>query len=272
MKILKVIGAVVGVHALALLLIFANPGCSSRTKARPSASDTVASADTPPPAVTAPTESAPAPAITAAPPINPDQLAISVPQYAPTRPNTPEATALEAKPVEGVTSVSQYVVSGGDSLWSVAKKNHLSVAELAAANDVKVSVVLHPGQKLIIPSKTLAAPASTTTASTAGTPAVTAKTGVVTHTVKDGEALETIARKYGVKLKDLYVANNINDPNKVIRPGQVLTIPDWQTPASKPAAKGKANSSAAAPATDTMLQPAPAAPTIKLEEAPPAPK
>src|SRR5689334_17706465 len=43
MKILKIFGVVVGIHVFALILIFANPGCSSTTK--PPASETVAKAE-----------------------------------------------------------------------------------------------------------------------------------------------------------------------------------------------------------------------------------
>src|SRR4051812_46717203 len=41
MKILKIFAIVVGIHVFALVLIFANPGCSSTTKPQPAPSDTV---------------------------------------------------------------------------------------------------------------------------------------------------------------------------------------------------------------------------------------
>ena len=49
MKILKVFGVVVGIHVFALILIFANPGCSAMIKTTPSPSDTVAKTDAPSP-------------------------------------------------------------------------------------------------------------------------------------------------------------------------------------------------------------------------------
>jgi LysM repeat protein len=53
-----------------------------------------------------------------------------------------------------VTPATTYTVARGDSLWSIAKRNHLSKADLAAANNLKLDAsVLHVGQKLIIPSK-----------------------------------------------------------------------------------------------------------------------
>ena len=44
MKLLKIFGIVAGIHAFALVLIFANPGCSSSSKATRD-SDTLADAD-----------------------------------------------------------------------------------------------------------------------------------------------------------------------------------------------------------------------------------
>ena len=45
-----------------------------------------------------------------------------------------------------------------------------------------------------------------------------------THTIRSGENLSQIARKYGVKLEALMAANPHLDPRR-LRPGQTLTIP-----------------------------------------------
>ena len=57
----------------------------------------------------------------------------------------------------------------------------------------------------------------------AGVPAA-ATTEATKHTVKPGETLGGIARKYGVRQGEIAVANNITDPRK-IQPGQELIIP-----------------------------------------------
>ena len=46
----------------------------------------------------------------------------------------------------------------------------------------------------------------------------------MTHTVKKGENLTSIAKKYGVTVEALVASNGIKDKN-LIRVGQVLTIP-----------------------------------------------
>ena len=62
MKILKIFGIVAGIHVLALLLIFANPGCSTARKPAPVPSDTVAQDAPVPAAVSVPVPAAAEPA------------------------------------------------------------------------------------------------------------------------------------------------------------------------------------------------------------------
>jgi LysM repeat protein len=264
MKILKILGIAAGVHALALLLIFANPGCSY-TKAAP--------ADTSPISA-APDASAPAPSAAVITP--PDSVSI---RYSPTRPGTTVASALESQPVSDVTPASTYTIAHGDSLSTIAKKNGLTKAELASANHLKTSAVLHVGQKLIIPSKPAATPAASATAAPAAapmaeqSPAPGAPTTEATkHTVKSGETLGGIARKYGVRQGDIAVANNITDPRK-IQPGQELIIPAHTTAASKSKGAGStpAKTPDAAPADqdlDAGLKPASTTdvPVVKIDD------
>lgn len=298
MKILKVFGIVVGIHVFALILIFANPGCSAMTKSAPTPSETVTKADAPSPNITVPTISTTDATATA------DTSAASVSvsagiRYSPTRPGTSAAGALEAEPVSDVTPASTYTVARGDSLWSIAHKNNLTKAELAAANNLKSEATIRVGQKLIIPGKatmgsvstapavrSAAAPvrlgASDTTSAQKGPP------DTVKHVVKAGETLGAIARKYQVKVGEIATANNISDPAK-IRPGMELIIPGWQTPAGKgkPGTKTVAKAASEPPKATTIPtisvgdeQPAvapassssDAPPVIPVEDAPPPPK
>lgn len=271
MKILKIFGVVVGIHVFALILIFANPGCTSTNPPAPAAVDTVAKADAPAPAIAVPAAAAETSPIIAAPmdsPVTPapatDPAASPNIHYSPTRPNTAAAETLVAQPVADVTPATTYTVVHGDSLWSIAKKHHISYKELAIANSIKTSAIVRPGQKLIIPSKALPAepvdsgakPAVHPKASANGTSAH--RTGEsVKHVVKPGETIGSIARKYQVRARDIEVANTITDPKK-IRPGMVLVIPGWQAPAHKAAATPAAPTPPpqATPA-DSPVQPAP---------------
>ena len=297
MKILKIFGVVVGIHVFALVLIFANPGCSSSTKPAPAPTDTLAKAEP------APTISVPNITVAAPPPaFNPDAPAAAAAgvRFTPTRPNTPAASTLLAEPVTDVTPMTTYTVKSGDSLWSIANKHKLSYPDLAAANNLKSNAALQPGQKLIIPGKAPApgaAAGGTSPAPAAPAPAAPAKpsASAMKHTVKSGETLGTIALNYGVRLRDLAIANNISDPLKLAA-GKELIIPGWDAANGKPPAKAPTKSPAAGaappkPAADArplfappqLDQPAPVivaqppgaptgeVPVIRVDEAP-APK
>ena len=266
MKIMKVLGVVVSIHVFALVLIFANPGCSSTSKPTPVPTDTVAKSEPAPsvavtgvsPSVSVPSGGSP---VSAAPiNFNPDAPALPAGsgvgvRFTPTRPGTAAASTLIVEPVADVTPATTYVVKSGDSLWTIAKKNSLTVADLAAANNLKTSSSLHEGQKLLIPAKRASATTAAASASAAAkasaaaeAPPVKASADSVKHTVKSGETLSTIAKKYGVKQGDIAVANNITDPQK-IRAGMELVIPGWQTPAGKATKAGtKSTAPASAPA------------------------
>lgn len=317
MKILKIFGVVVGVHVFALILIFANPGCSSSTRPAPRPADTVAASEAPaavtPPVVppSAPmAEPAPAPTLAPAPaaalaaapaessataPIsfNPDLPAVAAPavsRTSPTRPNTPVANALVADPVSDVTPAKTYTVMSGDNLWNLSKKHGVPVSQLAAANNLKASAVLHPGQKLVLPGKAPAsaapAPAPAAKPATAAKPAASTRTsdaaprgsGGTRHVVKPGESLSVIAKQYGVGTGDLAVANNITDPRKV-RSGMELVIPAAGGRGARPPAKAAEAPKPSEPAPVPTLNlgaPAPASdvPVIRVDEnvLTPAPK
>ena len=261
MKLLKIFGIVAGLHAFALVLIFANPGCSS-SRSAPAAEPADAPKPEPTPTISAVTPDTAAPAISAvtpadspAPVIAPatDAAPAAGAYYSPTRPGTPAAAALEDKPAVDVTPATTYSVGKGDSLWSIAKKNHLRVSVLAAANHLRVGTALRPGQKLLIPAKATdskavaasPAPASPIPSHAPAPSAGSASEGMKV-TVHRGETLGTIAHRYHVSLAALAVANSISDPQK-IRPGQELIIPGHGagTKSGGAAAKSTAGTAAA---------------------------
>lgn len=106
-----------------------------------------------------------------------------------------------------------YQVKAGDSLWTIAQKLRIDSEELRVFNKLKPTVHLQPGQSLKIP-------ASGATASTQKTAEhkVTPQ-----HTVKKGDSLDRIARKYKIKLTDLLQWNQLQADSK-LTPGQQLLL------------------------------------------------
>ncbi|HEY4246766.1 MAG TPA: LysM domain-containing protein [Lacunisphaera sp.] len=288
MKILQIFGAVVAVHLLAFIFIFASPGCQSGPH------------NVPTPDATLPVESAAAPApvsynSNAAP--QPVDLGTG-PAYSsaghdtPTRPGSPLAAAVSpAHVTEDVVSVSTYTVVKGDSLWSVANKNHITVSALAKANKLTTGTALKPGKTLMIPGKPVSRTAPKETSAAAAKPGVSAPEKSVSsasggepfkYTVASGESLGVIAHKFKISVGELAAANNITDPSKV-RAGQTLVIPGRKgvsksTTSSTSRNTSSARSSApvsagtAAPAAQTpAATPAPAADSTHFEVTPPPP-
>ena len=105
-------------------------------------------------------------------------------------------------PVEGS---NYYTVKSGDSLWSIAKKNNISVSELKEANGLS-SNYLSVGQVLKIPNK-IEEPIIDTN----------------TYVVKSGDNLYKIARENNTTVSELMKINNLTSTNLSI--GQRLTLP-----------------------------------------------
>lgn len=118
-----------------------------------------------------------------------------------------ELLKLPSAPVSG----TKYTVKAGDTLYSIAKKYNITVSSLAKANSITNYNLIRVGQVLTIPGKTIAPPATS-----------------VKYTVKAGDTLYSIAKKYNITVAPLAKANNITNYN-LIRVGQVLTIPGKTT-------------------------------------------
>lgn len=158
-------------------------------------------------------------------------------------------------------------VQAGDTLYGLAKRHKVSLAELTAVNDLK-SPNLKPGQKLHLPAgkqaasgrpqKPLVRPTPVAAAPVA-TATVPAGNWDGTYTVKQGDSLYNIARHHKVQVTELQHANGIADPRKV-KPGVVLKVP------AEGSASGASGSLqvAASPASAPAAAAAPAAEAPRL--------
>jgi membrane-bound lytic murein transglycosylase D len=94
-----------------------------------------------------------------------------------------------------------HTVAPGDTYYSIAKKYDLEVSELLRINNLLVSSALHPGDILkVIDNEGIKAIEE-------GTP----NFSVVTYEVKPSDTLYSIARLYGVTIKDLMDWNHKTD-------------------------------------------------------------
>ena len=99
-----------------------------------------------------------------------------------------------------------YTVKPGDTLYGISNQFGVSVTELASLNGIKGSL-LNVGQVLQIPSNTGTNP-----------------NNMFMYTVKSGDTLYSIAKKYGVPVNEIMKLNYFTSTN--LTPGQVIRIPE----------------------------------------------
>lgn len=111
-----------------------------------------------------------------------------------------------------------HVVKKGESLGSIARKYHVTVSNIKKWNNLKRETI-HAGQRLTIyrSGGPKAQVNKTTTSSGSNKPS-----SVMTHTVKKGETLSSISRKYGCTVNDLKKWNGLN--SNTVKVGQKLKI------------------------------------------------
>ncbi|MBE6338870.1 MAG: LysM peptidoglycan-binding domain-containing protein [Lentimicrobiaceae bacterium] len=109
-----------------------------------------------------------------------------------------------SKPASRSTEQSIHVVKSGENLSVIAKKYKCSVSDLKEWNNLK-STTLKVGQKLKV------------------YPASTDKNNKIVHTVKSGDNLWDISKKYGVSVEQIMRLNNL-DKKTVLKIGQKLKI------------------------------------------------
>lgn len=103
-----------------------------------------------------------------------------------------------------------YIIKKGDTLYTIAKKFDTTVDELASMNDIANVDRIYAGQVLILPKK--------------NTDELTKdEDGTMLYTVKSGDTLYGIARKFRTTISKLINLNAITNPD-MIYAGQVLKI------------------------------------------------
>ncbi|WP_165006158.1 MULTISPECIES: LysM peptidoglycan-binding domain-containing protein [unclassified Enterococcus] len=121
----------------------------------------------------------------------------------PTAPATPNTSANTSTAATGDT---MYTVKAGESVWSVANKNGITMDQLIEWNNIKNNFI-YPGQQVIVKK---------------GNTQGQAAAGAKTYTVKSGESVWSVADSHGITMDQLIEWNNIK--NNFIYPGQTLIV------------------------------------------------
>ena len=128
--------------------------------------------------------------------------------------------------VESMDFDMEYSVQGGETLSEIASKYGLTYQELADYNNIADPNYIEVGQTIKIPNG-VSEPSKE--------PNITPNNDSNTYSVKAGDNLGSIAKKYGVSVEDLVDLNKIKDPN-YIEVGQTIKIPGKEETNPQPAA------------------------------------
>ncbi|HHW32373.1 MAG TPA: LysM peptidoglycan-binding domain-containing protein [Clostridiaceae bacterium] len=114
--------------------------------------------------------------------------------------------AYTSSPVSAAGTVEQatvkYTVKSGDTLFFIAKKYNTTVSAIKNSSRITTDLII-PGQVLTVP--------------------VSLTPGSNLYSVKSGDTLFLIARKHGITVTELMLANDLK--TDLIMPGQILIIP-----------------------------------------------
>ena len=288
-KLFVLLGGVGAVHLVAGALFLAG-GCAQEDPPMP-------------PGIYVPKQSAhdtgaPAPAPAEPGPAGQADFSSPMPaEPAPQASPVPYEPAPQSKPAAKTESRGEkvYIVVKNDSLWLIARKNGLTIEELASYNSLSPKAKLHVGQKLYIPptgkkgvrnaaphakaktkAKTKTAPAKKGKKSahhagkSAKASAQLPPDGI--YTVKEYDNFSTIATRFGIKVSDIIAANPGVDSSR-LKIGQKLRLTSDAAAVSKakaapkkaktaktakPAAKSAKPAAAAEPAAPAPAEAAPA--------------
>lgn len=103
------------------------------------------------------------------------------------------ASAPAPTPAPAPAAARSYVVKAGDTISAIASRAGLSVKAVLAANDLSMSSIIYPGQKLAIPAKASAA-----------APAVS--TGLDAEQVENARLIIRVGRELGVPERGIAIA------------------------------------------------------------------
>ncbi|MBC8591018.1 LysM peptidoglycan-binding domain-containing protein [Wansuia hejianensis] len=112
-----------------------------------------------------------------------------------------------------------YIIKSGDTLYNLAKRYNTTVEAIMAINPGVNPNNLQVGQKICIPK--------------GGTPEPRCPVGTFPYTIKQGDTLYNLARRYNTTVEAIMAVNPGIDPNN-LQIGQIICIPKGSTPPGCP--------------------------------------
>jgi membrane-bound lytic murein transglycosylase D len=102
-----------------------------------------------------------------------------------------------------------YIVSEGDTLWSIAKEYNIEIRDLSRMNSIDENSYLQLGQQLSIGNKNIHRN-------------MESKKRTILYSVKQGDNLFKISELFDVSIRSIEEINNFN--NTTLMPGQIIKV------------------------------------------------
>ena len=149
-----------------------------------------------------------------------------------------EQTPKEQTPViqagASVSAETYHTVRAGENLSVIAKRYGTTVSDLCSMNGITPQTVIKAGRILMVgigreaERQAVSKTTATTSADTRKTQSATAQTNAgvsadVHHTVRNGDNLSVIAKRYGTTVNSLCRLNGIT-PQAILKVGRILTV------------------------------------------------
>ena len=116
-----------------------------------------------------------------------------------------------------------YRIKKGDCISKIARRFHVSRAQLCRWNQLSIASTLRPGRTLIV------RPAFAAETVEASVPEVGTIAGNALYVVQAGDTPYSIARRAGVKMSDLFAWNTIDSSQPTIKAGDTLRLTALRT-------------------------------------------
>ena len=120
-----------------------------------------------------------------------------------------------------------YTIRRGDTLWDIGRNYGVSIKQLCSWNNITPGHILRPGKQLAVRVSQDTAKDNFIAVASHN---INSKQQLVNYTVRKGDSLWEISRKFGVSVRQLQVWNNLNKKTR-LHPGQNLDIYIGKPPA-----------------------------------------
>ena len=117
----------------------------------------------------------------------------------------------------------EHIVVSGESFWTIAQRYKVTTRQLSAWNGMAPRDTLSVGKKLVVWTNAVSATDANDSPRMSPTQALGNTTRKLHYTVRSGDSLYLIARRFRVGIDQIAQWNNL-DKNKLLRPGQKLTM------------------------------------------------